>query len=86
MWFEGLGPESRSFLIYQPTIFNQEPIVTSFWSFTLLKERTETIKNSKHLPKINRVRCIAVLSATLNGFELVFSLHNRAENELEVFV
>lgn len=38
---------------YQPTAFNQKPIMVGLWFFTLLKLFAETIKNSKYHLKVH---------------------------------
>ena len=37
VWFEGLGPKPRSFLIFQPPAINQKPPLMNLCCFTLLK-------------------------------------------------
>ena len=54
--------KSRTFLFLQHTTINQIANMMSFELFTLLKECTETIKNSEHHQlKINRSYCIVSL-------------------------
>ena len=54
--------KSRTFLILQHTTINQIANMMSFKLFTLLKEFTETIKNSeRHQLKINRSCCVVSL-------------------------
>ena len=59
-WYEGFGPEPRSFLIYQPTAIDQKTMM-NLWFFKFLKLLTETIQNRKHL-KINKSRYFVTLS------------------------
>ena len=60
----------------------------SFCFFTLLKMPTETVKIENTISwKSNDRSCyIAILSKSWKGLELVFSLHSRAKNKMQMFV
>lgn len=57
-----------------------------FFNLLFLEKCTETINKSKHhLLKTNRLHCIALLSKSQKGLEIVSSLSYRAKNKLEMF-
>ena len=61
-YFRG-GPKSGSFLIYQPNVINQKPIMMGLWYFSYLNLCTKTIKNSKyHILPIKTLHYFAISS------------------------
>ena len=67
--------EARSFLLYQPTAIDENPMRMNLRFFALLEVCMETIKSSRHHQLKTRVRQLAyvgyVRTATFNSVRLI---------------